>query len=192
MTGTWATGWATGDIVTAAEFKKAAGSVFDTTLGASAANVDVTSISATYAHLMISVYARGDAAATVSNLQLTFNGDGGANYDNQDLFGSAAVATAAEAFAGTSMFIGSIAANTAGANLFGTAEIFIPHYAGSSNNKQVVVINANKAGVASGNMLVGIFGSGWRSTAAINRVTLTLSAGNFVAGTRVTVHALGA
>lgn len=192
MTGTWATGWATGDIVTAAEFKKTAGSVFDTTLGASAATIDITGISATYAHLMISIYARGDNASATSVASIQFNGDAAANYDYQQLQGLAAAAGAAETFAATSAPVGVIPANSAGANLFGTCEVFIPHYAGSTNNKQTVAINAYKTGTTTGLVGVEMFGAGWRSTAAINRITLLLSAGNLVAGTRVTIHALGA
>jgi hypothetical protein len=192
MTGTWATGWATGDIVTAAEFKKTAGSIFDSTLGASAASVDVTGISATYAHLMVSIYARSDVAAGVSNVLMRFNGDSAANYDYQDLRGNAATSSASEAFAGTSLIAGLSPANTAGANLFSSIEVFVPNYAGSTNNKQFVSISASKSGTTTGNLFVDIFGGGWRSNAAINQVTLLPASGNFVAGTRVTIHALGA
>lgn len=192
MTGTWATGWATGDIVTAAEFKKTAGSIFDSTLGASAANVDVTGISATYAHLMVSIYARGDVVATQTSMQMRFNGDSSGNYDYQELFASAASPVAAEAFAGTGAPMGFCIGSTAGANLFSATEVFIPHYAGTTNNKSYVSIACRKMGVTTGLLGVDIFGGGWRSNAAINQVTIFPASGNFVAGTRVTVHALGA
>lgn len=192
MTGTWQSGWATGDIVTAAEFKKTAGSVFDSTLGVSAASVDITGISNTYAHLMISIYARSDVAAGVSNVLMRLNGDTAANYDYQDARGNAAVTSASESFAQTSSIIGLSPANTAGANLFSSIELFIPHYAGSTNNKQFVSISGSKSGATTGNLFVDIFGGGWRSNAAINQVTILPASGNFVAGTRVTVHALGA
>ncbi len=192
MSGTWASGWLTNDIVTAAEFKKSAGSIYDTTLGASAASVDVTAISSTYAHLLISTYTRSDTAAANTPLLIRFNGDTGANYDYQYAQGSAAVASAAETFAATSLQVGYAEANTAGANLFAMAEIFIPHYAGSSNNKQVASLATSKGGTASGNLAVNIFGGGWRSNAAINQVTLFPSAGNFVSGTRITIYAMGA
>lgn len=192
MTGTWASGWATGDIVTAAEFKKTAGSVFDTTLGGSAASIDVTAISNTYAHLMISIYARGDTAATSTPVFVRFNGDSGLNYDYQQLFGTAATTGAAELFGQSAASVGSMPANTAGANLFSSHEVFIPHYAGSTNNKQIVTFTSFKLGTTTGLMANNIFGGGWRSNAAINQITLLPSAGNFVAGTRVTIHALGA
>lgn len=166
--------------------------MFDSTLGASAASIDVTGISATYAHLMVSVYARGDTAATAIGAQLRFNGDSAANYDTQYVRGNAAVASAAEGFAATSLQFGSIPANTAGANLFGAQEIFIPYYAGSSNNKQIVALSSAKIGTSTGNLFMDLLGGGWRSNAAINQITFFPVSGNFVAGTRITVHALGA
>lgn len=192
MTGTWATGWATGDIVTAAEFKKGAGSLSDTTAGGAVANIDISGIVATYAHLLISVYARSDTAATSTTLLLRFNGDSAANYDWQQLTGSAAAAGAAESFAASGAFVGNMPANTAGANLFSATEIFIPNYAGAVNNKQSVAINSSKIGTASGNFGVNALGGAWRSNAAINRVTLLPGAGNLVAGTRVTIYGFGA
>lgn len=192
MTGTWASGWATGDIVTAAEFKKSAGSVFDSTLGASAASIDVTGISATYANLMISVYVRGDVAATTTPLLMRFNGDSGANYDFQQLIGSTATASASETFASTSMQVGYCPGSTATANVFSGAEVFIPHYAGSSNNKSALSLSGLKFSAVSGGMNVIIIGCNWRSNAAINQITFLPTTGNFVSGSRVTVHALGA
>ena len=190
--GTWPFGWATGDVTLASEFKKGWGAIADTTLGGSAANVDMTSIVGTYAHLLVVAYARSDAATNSVLTNLQFNGDTAANYDTQRLIGSAATVVASESFAATSMTFGSIAANTAGANLFGASITFIPHYAGSANNKAAVSIAAQKNGTASGNMSSNVFAGFWRSNAAITRITLLPASGNFVAGTRVTLYALGA
>jgi hypothetical protein len=191
-TGTWPLGWATGDIETAAEFKKGIGSLFDSTLVGSAANVDITSIVATYAHLLVVVYARGDTAAANTNQLFRFNGDTAANYDYQLLTGGGATVTAVEAFAQTSAFIGFPPANTAGANLFGVSITFIPHYAGSTNNKLALSVASSKTGTTTGLMKNYLSAGFWRSSAAINRVTLLPAAGNFVAGTRVTLYGMGA
>lgn len=141
---------------------------------------------------MLSIYARGDAAAGVENVVVQFNGDAAANYDTQDLRGNAAATSASEAFAGSSIIVGLCPAATAGANLFSTIEAFIPNYAGSTNNKQVVSISASKSGTTTGNLFVDIFGGSWRSNAAINRITILPASGNFVAGSRVTLYAMGA
>lgn len=193
MTGTWPTGFSDGDIIAASEYKKQAGSIYDTTLGVAAASITASGIVATYAHLLITLYARSDQATTIVGSLMRFNGDAAANYDYQFVQGQAATAAAAETFGATSVQIGNIPANSAGANLFGANQIFIPHYAGSSNNKQVVAIGSSKLGTATTNLNAVIFGGGWRSTAAINSITIFAGgSGNLMAGTRMTIHALGA
>lgn len=192
MTGTWPASWATGDVVLASEFKKGIGAIADTTLGGSAANVDLTSIVGTYAHLLIIVYARGDTAAASTGLNMQFNGDTAANYDYQQLVGSAAAVVTSENFAQVRISHGQIPANTAGANLFNASVIFIPHYAGSTNNKVALSMTSLKTGTASGNILNYLNGGFWRSNAAITRVTLIPATGNFVAGTRVSLYGMGA
>lgn len=192
MTATWPTGWATGDVTLASEYKKGIGAIADTTLGGIAANIDMTSISGTYAHLLVVVYARGDTPAPTTGFNMQFNGDTAANYDYQQMVGSAAVIVNSENFASTRISHGAMPANSAGANLFNASVMFIPHYAGTANNKVVISINASKSGTSTGNMLDYTQAGFWRSNAAINRITLFPAAGNFVAGTRVTLYGMGA
>lgn len=192
MSGNWLTGWVTGDVPSATEFKKMWGSISDTTLGSANANVDITGIPSTYAHLMLCVYARGDTAATFTNLNLRFNGDTAANYDSQVERGSAATVAVSESFAQTSGQTAFIAAGSATTNLFSAAQIVIPHYAGTTSNKTFRSTFALKFGTASTNMNVGIFTGFWRSNAAINEITVLPTAGNLAAGTRVTLYAMGA
>lgn len=192
MTGTWPLGWQTGDVEIAAQYGKGWGSIFDSTLGGSAATIDITSIVATYAHLLVVVYARGDTALVNTNIVVRFNGDAGANYDYQQLQGSAATVASGEIFAATVAIAGVMPANGASANLFNSGLIFIPHYAGSSNNKVALSLSSSKGGTSTTNMAVNLAAGFWRSSAAINRVTLIPNAGNFVAGTRATIYAMGA
>ena len=192
MTGTWASGFVTGDIVTAAEYKKSAGALFDSTLGGSAANIDATSILGTYAHLLISFYGRGDTATLSLAALLRFNNDSAANYDFQYVRGLAATASAAESFAQATAQFGSIPGSTAGANLFSAVQLFIPNYGGSTNNKSFVAMCSSKSGTTTGSIEADVFAGHWRSNAAINRITFLPGSGNFVAGTRLTIHALGA
>lgn len=191
MPATWTSGWASGDIVTAAEFTKGMGAIYDTTLTGVAANVDVTGIVGTYAHLRVVTYARSDLAAGNSSINLRFNNDTAANYDIQYSGASTGTPAAFETFAATSIQVGTIPANTAGANLFGAAIIDIPHYAGSANNKVTVAKSSHKQGVAVGNLQAAVFAGFWRSNAAINRITFLPGGGNFQIGTRITIYASG-
>lgn len=193
MTGTWPSGWATGDLTLAAQYAKGIGCISDQTLVGSAATVDVASIVASYAHLLVVAYARGDTAATSTNLMLRLNGDTAANYDFQTMTGNTAGAFAAEAFAqALGASVGLIPANTAGANLFGAFIFFIPHYAGSASNKLALSVSSVKTGTTSGSMTNYLRAGFWRSNAAINQITLFPAAGNLVAGTRLSVYGMGA
>ena len=193
MTGTWFSGWATGDIVTAAEFRKGIGSLYDTTLGAAAAQIDVTGIPATYAHLMLMLYARADATGPAFvNALMRLNNDTSANYDYELMQCGGTAINAAEWFAQTGSWVGYIPDASAAANLFGTAMIQIPHYTNAVNNKAIISAAGYKTGGATGSMGSVLASTHWRSNAAVNRLTLFLSAGNFVAGTRLTLYAMGA
>lgn len=161
----------------------------DTTLGVASASIDFTSIPQTFAHLMVEMYLRGDTAATTTTYSLRFNADSGANYDVQSLQGAAAVASAAETFAATGVSF-TIPAGTATANVLGRTRVDISHYAGSANNKIFEAANVYKFGTASSQLAVQVVGGFWRSNAAINRITLATAAGNFAAGSRVTIYGL--
>lgn len=191
MTGTWPTYWATGDVVTAAEFAKGAGAIYDTTLG-SDGGVDVQNITGSYAGLLLELYMRSNVVATNDTIVLRFNNDSGANYDYQRIYGSAAVATASEAFGQTTLTVGVCPGASAGAGDMSACHVFIPHYAGTSFNKVVIARTFVKWGTASGNMQARIDGGAWRSNSAINRILFTCSAGAPATGSRITIRALGA
>lgn len=191
MSGTWAAGWVAGDVVTAAEYAKGTGAIFNSTLGADAASFDITGIVATYAHLRIVAQLRGTEATASSNAAIRFNNDSSAIYDWERLFGNGAAAGAGEGLAATGGQIGFIPGSTVGAGIAATLEIVIPNYAGTTFNKGYTSTCNHKVGVASGNVYTGVWGGQWRSTAAINRITLVPQANNFLAGSRVTVYAMG-
>lgn len=192
--GTWANGWVTADVVTAAEFRKGVGAIYDTTLAPlTSASVDIIGIVGGYAHLLLEVYARGDAAAVSTALILRLNNVATADYDQQRLFASGATVAASDAVGASAFTIGYIPAATAAANLFGNCEARILHYAQTANLKHVTSFGGLKWGTAAGSQQIEIMSGGWRTAAAaVNRLTLFPAAGSFVAGTRVTLYGMGA
>ena len=56
--------WASGNLVSVAEFNKITYKISDSTLGAAAASFDLTSITQVNAHLVLFLYLRGTATAT--------------------------------------------------------------------------------------------------------------------------------
>jgi hypothetical protein len=164
--------------------------IFDTTVAAAAATIDVLGIPATFKHLMVMCQARGNVSSPSTNLLLRLNNDSAANYDWQLCSAAAAVATAAEAFAQTSIVAGVIAAANAAAGLTGISVISLPDYASTTFNKIADIDFHYKISTVSGNVTVGRSGGHWRNTAAVNRITLLPAAGFFDVGTRVTVYGI--
>ena len=194
MTGTWATDWATNDVVTAAEFRKSVGCVFDSTLGGAAASIDITGIPTTYAHLMVLVYGRGDSASTAINVNARLNNDSATNYGWQYVSASGSTASAADqgAAAVTSILLGQLPAASAPANVFGQINTELAHYANATNQKTLSARSLERtAAIAASSMTIFTLGGVWTGTAAINRITLFPASGNFVAGTRASVYVMG-
>lgn len=192
MSGTWAANWAIGDVLTAAEFKKGAGCIYDTTLGGSAANIDITSIVGTYAHLRIILDARGTDTATNSALWLRFNNTTGAGYYYQQQEAYATTSTAIEGLGQGQIVLGEIPAANAPANTSSPTVIEIPNYAGTTFAKTCVAHGGGMRGTTSGLVLNWSVVGFWQVTSAISRVTLLPSAGSFAAGSRCSVYAFGA
>ena len=160
-------------------------------LGAPAASFDFTAIPATYNHLKLIITGRGDNATTNIGVYATFNADGGANYDWERLYVSDAVTTPTEHIAQTSGSIGNFAAATAAAGLCGASEVMLPDYKGTTLNKTYISNGADKIGTALGNIhLYNNYGH-WRSSAAINQITITPSAGNFITGSIASLYGVG-
>lgn len=168
--------------------------LFDTTLASAAASINVTSIPATFAHLMFVFQARGDTAAADVAATLRLNGDTGANYDFMAVYNATAASiTGSESFAVTSIAptLGTLPAATAPASTFGSLIVTIPNYAGTVANKSVHCDFATKIGTSTGNMYVIRTSAFWRSTAAVNQLTILAGAGNFIIGSRLTVYGMG-
>lgn len=183
---------AVGEVITAAQMNGLPVRLADSTLAADAASIDFQSIPAIYAHLYLECYLRGTNAAAFIPMNIRFNNDTGANYDNQTLQGSAAVASATEAFAQTVSFIAYAPANGAagGANLFNAVTVDIPHYANTANNKDYSAQYSFKSGTTTTLLNLGCVAGFWRSSAAINRITIYPTTDNLKSGSRVVLYGL--
>lgn len=166
--------------------------VFDSTLGGAATNIDTgaNGIAATYQHLLLVILARTSEAVTSSALLLTFNGDTAANYDRQTWRGVNNVTSAAAVAAATSIGL-DLPGSSIAASHFGVCVVFIPAYAQTTAHKAAVNLGGWADTAVANSRAFGTAGN-WRSTAAINQVTITAqSAANLVTGSRLTVFGLG-
>lgn len=157
----------------------------DDLLGADAANFDFTSIPGTYKALMVMGQLRGAAAAAIVTARLRLNNDSGSNYDWAEVYngGSGAALGATEI-----QLIGNVAAASAATGYSASFKLLIPNYAGTAFFKQFSVENASQ--VAAVTVYVTSLAGGWRSTSAVSRITVFLSSGDILTGSRATLYGL--
>jgi hypothetical protein len=168
----------------------AAAQIFDSTLGVAAASFDVTGISAAYNHLMVVLSGRGDTAAGSTGVTLRVNNDSGANYENANGYmNGASVYSGAGSGGGTSaLVLGHMSAASATAGATGSCNFVISNYASPTLWRRWSGTGGADDGT---NIWLETFTGSWRNAAAaINRLTLTPSAGNFAAGSRLTIYGL--
>jgi hypothetical protein len=166
--------------------------ITETALSGTAASVPFSSIPATYRDLRIVVRGRSDAAGVNNvDLRMQFNGDTGANYDsvftinnNSNTFFNG------EIIAGTYGYMGQVSAATAPAGVPGVSEIRVYDYRGTTWNKEWQAHCATKRAASTGNLFNFHTSGQWRSTAAITSLTVLPSAGNFIAGTVVSLYGI--
>lgn len=159
-------------------------------LGGSSATITFSSIPATYRALQLHCTIRGTAALTFTSLGMQFNGDTGANYDVEQIFGTAATIAASEGINTTSMSIGEMTANSASAGAASTHIIDIPLYAGTSFWKNATTKHVLNTGTGTGTIYSKLWTGRWRNTAAITSIVLTPGSGSFGAGSSFVLYGL--
>jgi hypothetical protein len=148
------------------------------TLGSTASTVTFSSIPATYTDLIF-VCNLSASATTYSSIR--FNGDSGTNYSLTDIYGTGSGAVSSR----QSNITGGGAGDTSGT---GTVLIYqINNYSNATTYKTALSRN----GSPSTNVVAGV--SLWRSTAAINSITLlTGTANSWNIGSTFTLYGIKA
>jgi hypothetical protein len=159
-----------------------------------AANFDFTGIPAIYRSLKLILHARSNRNATADSCLLTFNGDSAAHYDYRymltDASGSSVSAPPTQAQ--NNIFIGNISGLTATSGMAGSVEIKIPNYSGTVFRKNLIGNNFLEIAESGLNasLTVAVIGGHWRSSSAINQITISLSSGSFIAGSIVSLYGM--
>ena len=151
-------------------------------LVAPAASVSLASIPGTYRSLELTIYGQGTNASSQA-IQAQFNGDTGTNYDSVLLYTSSpSASTVVTSTSINNPQIGQISSNAS--NSVGTVAVDIIGYTGS------LYKTAQIRGITDFLSPEGTYTGGfrWRSTAAITSIQLFLAAGNFAAGTIVSLY----
>jgi len=165
----------------------AAGSTYTpiatTTLGSNQASVTFSGISGSYTDLIIWTNAANTAGNAAIKVQVGNSSiDTGSNYSTTYLYGNGSTATSGRTTSATSM----IAARTA-STLTANGYITLQNYSNTTTYKTML-----SRGNAANEMAVAYVGL-WRSTSAINIITLTdENANNFISGSTFTLYGIAA
>lgn len=150
-------------------------------------SVTFNSISSSYTDLIIVSSIRTDkTSASSDTYALRFNGDTGSNYSAVIMRGSGSSATSFKS-SGTTMFCGEVADNNNTSGIFSPNIVSITNYSNSTTYKTAIIQNG-------GNNYLERCAGLWRSTSAINSITLMMnnSASSFVSGTTITIYGIKA
>jgi len=157
-----------------------------------AASWEETGISSSYDHLLLKVSARTDKSTGPgwADALTTLNGDTGTNYSTTLLYAQSSTPYSLRQTSQTSAQFLYCPSSVATANTFGSSTIWIPHYANTSNYKQLINDSTQEANSSTTNAwYLTMSASLWASTAAVTQITLTADASaNFVQYSTFTLY----
>lgn len=158
-----------------------------TILGASAASISIT-IPSGYNHLQCTYTGRQDSGSGGAFCFVRINGDSGANYTWQGLYGNVSTATSSNAAGAVSgIRLGVLPGSGDTANYFGTGAFTL----GNVGSAVFKPLSGHFQGpITTTNGYAGTYGGIWASTAAITSVALFPNSGNLIAGSSLTIYGL--
>ncbi len=147
-----------------------------------AANIEFTSIPATYTDLKVVCSLRGTYAGDGDDVNVYFNGTN-TNRSGKLLYGTGSAAASVNVNNHTNIYPGS----TATASTFNNGEFYIPNYA-SSNFKSISgdSVTENNATLAYTDLTASL----WSSTAAITSMTIYPNSGSWVQYSTATLYGI--
>jgi hypothetical protein len=146
-----------------------------------ASSIDFTSIPSTYTDLCLKVSSR--VSTTDTPISVRFN-NSTSNFSWRRLYSDGSN-TSSTALSDTYWFYTNTSAQTS--NTFGSGEIYIPNYAGSTlKSVSSESLTENNATFAEAFIVAAL----WSNTAAINQITLVPLTGNFVQYSTATLYGI--
>ena len=160
------------------------------TLGSDAANIEFTSIAATYTDLIIVFHGRSSFTTVASDaLNMTINADTGSNYSVTALWGTGSAAASGRASNTSLMSIARLNTSNASNTSPGGALIHVMSYANTNVYKTVLCASDATKESQPVRRTVGL----WRSTSAITSVKLAPANGpNFKSGATASLFGIKA
>lgn len=184
---------ATGDLITAAQINRWEMLLADSLVAGSAvASIDFTSIPAHWTHLRVEIEGRVSGAVVADFVRMRFNNDSTNSYNWQQLQAVNAAVSAGPATLTSGILFATIPGSSAAGDVASGGSAVVPNYAGTTFHKSARSFASSSGDDTAANQRVDLFGGRWKSTAAINRITLTVLGGsNFEIGTRASIYGCG-
>jgi len=150
-----------------------------------ASTMDFTSIPSTYTDLVVKVSSRSTGAGS-PYLNLRFNGST-STYTQRRIMGSGTAASSGTNGTANYLTVGFSDGSGHTANSFGSSEIYIPNYAGSTAKSTSTdsAEESNETGV-----YMTLYAGLWSGTAAINQITFYDEVANFAQYTTATLYGI--
>lgn len=179
---------------TSGSFSGATTTIFHQQLTSSAATIGTAAnaIPATFAHFQVVARLRTDRVAVNDIAVITMNGDTGANYDRASVTWTGAAIAFSSTYSTTGMVLDCLG-GSADANRFATIQALFVDYTDGGSFKNAQAVGAEIGTAADANVRLSLTTDWtWKSTAAVNQITLTPQTGgvNFVAGTSLTIYGI--
>jgi hypothetical protein len=149
------------------------------TLGSASSSVSFSSIASTYTDLILTI---DGTVGSNCGIQLRFNSDSGSNYSFTRITGDGTTASSDRSTSATFMELGYYVTTTRNINI-----VQIMNYSNSTTYKTVL----NRANAQSVNIGAQAYVEMWRSTSAINSITINAS-GNLSSGSILTLYGIAA
>jgi hypothetical protein len=138
-------------------------------------SISFTSIPSTYKHLQIRAVARTNNANSFDNIKMTYNADGGTNYDGHQMYAFGTSVASQLGGSNPFTFIGYVAGNSGTGSVFSGFIVDVLDYSSTNKYKGSRYLCGEDLN-GSGSISLG--SNIWKSTSAINRIDLTPSDGS--------------
>jgi hypothetical protein len=152
-----------------------------------AADITFSSIPATYTDLLVKFSVRSSLSGVDHQVRINVNSTGvGSNFSLRQLQGNGASVSSSTSTTGW-FTGGTMPGTSATANTFGSIELYIPNYAGSSNKSMSVdAVGENNATTAYAEFNAVLYSN----TAAISSLSFTGASGDFVQYSTATLYGI--
>jgi hypothetical protein len=155
--------------------------------------IDFQNIPQTYTHLLLIGQVRFAGAVVQANLEIRFNDDSGASYNDQQTLGENVTASAASATGANEGALGEVPGGSGIANHAGAFQSYVPNYRGTTFFKNWLGMSISIPNVTVAAFSMRHAGGQWDNTDAIERITVlstTGASGNILAGSQISLYGI--